>query len=323
MGKGSMKGRSTMRLLAVTATVVAAAFVTTPALAMHAGSFGTAAATGSIEKVKPKDDATVRLVPPNQNFGRQTKLRLSGGTVLERAYLRFDLDDFDDGVRSAQLRIYNYDPSSVGFDVRTSATNWSEKSITWANAPTPSTRVIASSGPLKPKTWTTLDVSSAITPGAPYVSLVLTTTDRNPIELASEESDDRDPRLIVTENREPDAHSDNVNARESTPLAIPAATLLANDTDPDGDTLSVSAVTASSDTHGTVSLAGTTITYTPAAGYAGSASFRYTASDGSGGTDGATVHVTVVNVAPAAKDLSVSAAPGRPVQVTLAATDPG
>jgi hypothetical protein len=314
-----------MRMLAVTAAVVAVASITSPAFAKTAGAMGAAAATGSTEQVKPKDDATVRSVPAVQNFGRQPTLRISGGTVVERAYLRFDLRDVDGGIASAQLRVYSHDGSPVGFDVRTSDASWSERTITWANAPAPSHDVVGSSGRLRPNAWATIDLSSAIA-GNRWVSLVLTTTSRDPITLASEESDDRDPVLLVRAgrvNRPPTAVDDTALGLEATPLAIPSATLVANDSDPDGNALSVSAVAATADTNGTVSLDAGTVRYTPAAGFLGAASFAYTVSDGNGGTATATVHVTVANVPPTASGLSASTGSGLPVQVALSATDPG
>src|SRR5437868_1180855 len=76
----------------------------------------------------------------------------------------------------------------------------------------------------------------------------------------------------------------------------PAATL---------QTLTVSAVQSTANTHGTVVLnANGTITYTPAANFNGPASFTYTLSDGNGGTSSATVNVLVhaVNDNPVAVD---------------------
>ncbi len=76
-------------------------------------------------------------------------------------------------------------------------------------------------------------------------------------------------------------------------LTISIASLLANDTDANGDALTISAV--GNALNGTVTLnsqAGT-ITFTPAADYAGPASFTYTLSDGRGGTDQASVSLTV------------------------------
>ena len=70
--------------------------------------------------------------------------------------------------------------------------------------------------------------------------------------------------------------------------------VLANDSDVDGDALAVTAVTQGA--HGSVANNGTSVSYTPAHDFFGSDSFTYTIGDGNGGTDTATVHVTVTNV---------------------------
>jgi hypothetical protein len=67
--------------------------------------------------------------------------------------------------------------------------------------------------------------------------------------------------------------------------------LLANDSDPDGDALSVTANT--SPANGTVSLSGGSATYTPAAGFSGTDAFGYTVSDGKGGTASGSVSISV------------------------------
>ncbi|MBV7564673.1 Ig-like domain-containing protein [Pseudomonas sp. sia0905] len=75
-------------------------------------------------------------------------------------------------------------------------------------------------------------------------------------------------------------------------LTISQATLLANDSDADGDTLRI--VGVDNPKHGTVTLNDNgTITFTPASNYYGPASFSYTVSDGNGGTSTATVTVNV------------------------------
>lgn len=86
----------------------------------------------------------------------------------------------------------------------------------------------------------------------------------------------------------------NLIVTEDIPLAIPVNTLLANDTDADGDTLHV--IDVSNAVNGTVALVGGNVTFTPVANYAGAASFSYTVSDGKGGFDSATVHLVVVPV---------------------------
>lgn len=91
------------------------------------------------------------------------------------------------------------------------------------------------------------------------------------------------------------------STREDQALTIDPARLLANDADPDGDPLTI--VSVQDATHGSVSLVGGQVVFTPDADYHGPASFTYTISDGHGGLDTATVHlsVTSVNDAPVAR----------------------
>jgi hypothetical protein len=79
-------------------------------------------------------------------------------------------------------------------------------------------------------------------------------------------------------------------ASTTSPNAV-TVNLLANDTDADGDTLSVTANTAPA--NGTVTRTGGSATYTPAAGFSGTNSFSYTISDGKGGSATAIATITV------------------------------
>ncbi|MCA1684365.1 MAG: tandem-95 repeat protein, partial [Actinobacteria bacterium] len=122
-------------------------------------------------------------------------------------------------------------------------------------------------------------------------------------------SDDATVSLTVNAvNDAPVAHDDTATTDEDTAKTIDSSDLLANDTDVDGDNLHVASV--SDATHGSVSLSGdaSTVTFTPAADYNGAASFTYTVADGNGGTDTATVAVTVnaVNDAPTCSDVSLN-----------------
>ena len=93
----------------------------------------------------------------------------------------------------------------------------------------------------------------------------------------------------------PVADDDTLSTNEDTPKSV---NVLAGDTDVDGDTLSIS--DKSDGANGTVSCSGSSCTYTPSPNFSGSDSFSYTVSDGQGGSDTATVGVTVsaVNDAP-------------------------
>ena len=67
--------------------------------------------------------------------------------------------------------------------------------------------------------------------------------------------------------------------------------VLANDYDPNGDDIIIESVT--DPIHGTVHNHGDYVTYTPDPDYYGDDTFDYTINDGQGGTDTATVNVTV------------------------------
>ncbi|MDS0259232.1 Ig-like domain-containing protein [Haloarcula sp. S1CR25-12] len=106
------------------------------------------------------------------------------------------------------------------------------------------------------------------------------------------------------DNSAPTASDDSVNTTENATLAIDTAELLANDTDPDGDTLTVTGV-SSQPANGTASLDNGTVEYTPAAGFTGEDSFDYRIEDGAGAADTATVFITVEPSEPEGPVLSV------------------
>jgi hypothetical protein len=110
--------------------------------------------------------------------------------------------------------------------------------------------------------------------------------------------------IVVTAgpNNPPVAVDDDVATDEDTPVVID---VLANDSDPDGDALTVIEVTQPAS--GSVAIGGdNTITYTPAADFHGADSFTYTISDGHGGEATATVTIVVapVNDAPTSIELA-------------------
>jgi len=89
-------------------------------------------------------------------------------------------------------------------------------------------------------------------------------------------------------NSSPIANNDSAIGTEDNNVAIQ---VLNNDSDPDSDPLSISSV--SSANNGSAVINGSAITYTPNANFNGSDSFSYTISDGKGGSDSATVNITV------------------------------
>ncbi len=98
---------------------------------------------------------------------------------------------------------------------------------------------------------------------------------------------DNDQQLLA--NEAPDAVDDEFSAAFESPIT---GNLLENDTDADGDVLSV--ISATAPANGTVTFAADgTFTYTPNPDFSGDDTFTYTVDDGNGGTDTATVTITV------------------------------
>jgi hypothetical protein len=100
-------------------------------------------------------------------------------------------------------------------------------------------------------------------------------------------------------NHAPVAVADSLTTASGTPAGFTASMLLANDTDSDGDALSVSSVASASVAGGTIGSSGAGAwTYTPAAGFSGADSFTYSIADGHDGVATGTVNVTVTAAVP-------------------------
>ncbi|NTX88885.1 retention module-containing protein [Pseudomonas sp. UMA643] len=108
---------------------------------------------------------------------------------------------------------------------------------------------------------------------------------------------------------------------EDTALTIAANTLLGNDSDIDGDSLSILSVQGA--VNGTVKLENGNVVFTPAKDVNGTGSFTYTVSDGHGGTSTAsvTVGINAVNDAPVAKPDNASTQEDKPVTLNVLAND--
>ncbi len=139
--------------------------------------------------------------------------------------------------------------------------------------------------------------------------------------------------ITVSEvNDKPVPQPDSVTGAPGQPVTVAATQLASNDSpgpfDENGQKLTVTAVAATADTHGTVALAGGNVTYTPAGGFAGTASMTYTVCD-DGTTAGqpdpqcADGRLTVVtNLPPQATAQSTATTRDTPTPITFAASDP-
>ncbi len=99
-------------------------------------------------------------------------------------------------------------------------------------------------------------------------------------------------RVVAGPNTAPSAAADSYTINQDTPLSVPAAGVLANDTDAQSNPLA--AVLNTGPAHGILNLnANGGFTYTPAAGYTGTDSFTYHANDGALDSGVVTVTLTV------------------------------
>jgi ribosomal protein S30 len=151
----------------------------------------------------------------------------------------------------------------------------------------------------------------------------------------SHDSNTSTVNITVTEvNDAPTAADDSASTNEDTQLNISAVDLTTNDSAGPADeslqSLTVTTVTQTADTHGSVALNAGIVTYAPDSNYNGPASFTYQVCDNgttSGSPDSqcatATVNITVnsVNDNPEAVDDSASTNEDNPVTVDVVAND--
>jgi len=120
---------------------------------------------------------------------------------------------------------------------------------------------------------------------------------------------------VNQDNHPPLVNDDTVNTEKNTPLVIATSLLLTNDTDVDGDLLTITFISPGTAKGATLQLVGGQILYTPPTGFIGTDTFTYTADDGHGGSSMAIVTVIVGDTSPQANRAPIVA--NTNVQTTL------
>jgi len=126
--------------------------------------------------------------------------------------------------------------------------------------------------------------------------------------------------VTVGPNDPPEANPDAATTTQNSPVAI---AVLSNDSDPDGDPISISNFAVFTAAGGSVSIDDNQLVYTPAAEFTGTDTFVYTITDSFGAIGSSTVTVTVApdNTAPIAVDDEATTFEDIPVEIGVLDND--
>jgi len=316
-------------------------------LVMMPGPF--VVARGSYDRAQQAPPPTCRLVQrgffgqvadgyiwettPGNSYNNDSLYTGSIGSGERRSLIRFGLDFLPAGavVRSALFGLWETGAGSgqtVTLYRITAA--WSEGQPTWNNFAGNYDSSVAwgrftANGPGVLVADVTGLVAAWVGGSLPNYGLLLKNTSGQALDryASSDSGQFYKPGLLVCYEVSglPNAQDDAATTDEDTPVDVH---VLANDSDPDGDALTVSDYDSSSTQGGTVTCTAAGVcTYTPPRDFHGTDTFTYTASDGHGGTATATVTITVnpVNDPPRAVDDAATTPPDVPVQINVLAND--
>lgn len=144
----------------------------------------------------PTDDASIVSDSSDESFGSEAALELDSHPE-KAVLLKFDVSDIDGRkVKSAKLRLYGKNKSSIGGHLYATANaTWSEETVTWDTAPAASGSSVAAYGPVVVDTWNVLDIKSVITGDKTYSFRLVPASDDG-ADYYSKESSNK-PQLVI------------------------------------------------------------------------------------------------------------------------------
>lgn len=146
----------------------------------------------------PTDDATIRENRPDRNLGADDVVEADNSPV-KHSLIRFDVAGVGGGtITSATLRLYVVDSSSYGGTfVGMTDSNWSESTVTWANAPLGDGGTVATLGKVSRNAWIEVDVTAAVLGDGPF-SLRIASIVKNGVDYTSKEhASGNAPELVI------------------------------------------------------------------------------------------------------------------------------
>jgi hypothetical protein len=172
-----------------------------------------------IHAARAKADASISEATPRRNYGQARQLIVDGSPVV-RTYVRFDADLRSEDISHVSLLLFNLRRrSQTGYKVQPVYGRWSERKITFANAPELAPPYVVS-GPLAARSWKVVDITSIVV-GEKGVSLALTTTSPNAVMFASRETRKRGPRLVIEQEPQETTTRSTTTTTETSPQPPP------------------------------------------------------------------------------------------------------
>ena len=167
-------------------------------LSASAGATTPAAPSTTTSTFAPTADAYVAEATSSTNFGTSTTLRVDAGTDPDvESYIRFPVTGLTGSIQSAKLRLWvGTDTTANGPAVYTTASTWSEGSITWANRTARVGTGTDDKGSIPTNSWVEYNVASLIGGNGTY-DFVLAGTSTDGINFSSREASTNKPQLVI------------------------------------------------------------------------------------------------------------------------------
>ncbi len=140
-------------------------------------------------------DATAVEASPDSLEGAADTLEVDGSPGKE-AFLHFSVPALPGTVQRATLRLFAVDGSGNGPEVYAAAAGWVEGTLSWSQRPGRLGGLVADVGSVRSGTWTTWDVTAAVT-GAGPLGLALVPDSNDGADFSSREADGNDPELVL------------------------------------------------------------------------------------------------------------------------------
>ena len=110
--------------------------------------------------ISPEADARVQQSAPTTNYATSNLRTVGDASAAVESFLRFTVAGATGSVRSAKLRVFNYNGTVDGPAVYTTGNSWSETTVNWNTRPARTSGSTDDKGAIAVNTWVEYDVTS-------------------------------------------------------------------------------------------------------------------------------------------------------------------